>query len=1165
MIQKLCHLILLVVCAVEICGVPLANQCQADWKNVKVPETWKSPPAGLGGYAWYRCLVRVPAEWQSRPIELFVEPVDDAREIYLNGELVGRAGGFPPQFRSGLGTSDRHSVDAKHVKFGDSNVIALRVYDSDGRGGFNVAAPVLFGGDQAIRLDGNWQFQPGDNREWGKWTDAATPPSDIVFSKIQAKEEAERVLRRLPGDDGPQSVAESLKRFKTPDDLQVEVVLSEPQIGQPLFLSFDERGRLWVMNYMQYPNPAGLEMVSRDKFLRSVYDKTPLPPPRHIHGADKITIHEDTDGDGRFDAHKTFVDGLNMATSFARGRGGVWVLNPPYLLFYPDANQDDVPDGDPIVHLEGFGLEDSHSIASNLRIGPDGWLYAAQGSTVTGNIKHYGTKEKPVFSMGQLIWRYHPETRQYEVFAEGGGNTFGVEIDSKGRLYSGHNGGDTRGFHYVQGGYYQKGFGKHGELSNPYAFGYFPQMAHHSVPRFTHTFILYEGAALSAQYAGKLFGVGPLQGHVVISDVQSTGSTFKTRDVGFALTSSDPWFRPVHLAAGPDGAIYVADFYEQRIDHASHYQGRVDKSTGRVYRLRAKDSVPTTTRVNYAQASSAQLIEALRNENRWHRETALRLLGDRKDKSVVATLLDSIERERGQLALETFWAVHASGGFNETVAQRFLKHADPYVRLWTVRLLADDHMVAPSIAVQLTEMAREEPNVEVRCQLACSARRLPANHCLPLVKALLGREEDANDAFLPLLLWWAIEAKGTTDRDAVVQLFQDRLLWDEPLVVQHILERMMRRFAQAGGQKDLLACATLLELAPSQDRIATLMKGFETAFTGRELAGLPPELTAAIAKAGGGSLVLRLRSGDSKAVAEALQIVANDKKDRLERVRFLQVFGQVHQPSCVPVLLQVTAKSKHDDVLSAAISSLQTYDDSRIPDELIQANNQFSTAVREVALSVLASRRTWATKLVAAVASGAISRDHVPRAVVQRMLFLRDQELAARVKQQWGDVHDATTEEMRQQVERFSLAIGGGSGNPYKGKHLFDQNCGKCHFLFNSGGRIGPDLTAYKRDDLRGMLMNVVNPSLEIREGFENFLVVTSDGRTLNGFVTEQDNRLVVLKQADGQTVLIPRTDIEEMNAIPRSIMPEAILKDYNEQQLRDLFAYLRSTQPLPE
>src|SRR5690606_35173713 len=125
-------------------------------------------------------------------------------------------------------------------------------------------------------------------------------------------------------------------------------------------------------------------------------------------------------------------------SSFEFGRGGLWVLNPPYLLFYPDANGDDVPDADPVVHLEGFGIEDSHSITNSLRWGPDGWLYAAQGSTVTADVRRPGEKQVQ-HSMGQLVWRYHPQRRQYEVFAEGGGNAFGLEIDEKGRIFSGHN------------------------------------------------------------------------------------------------------------------------------------------------------------------------------------------------------------------------------------------------------------------------------------------------------------------------------------------------------------------------------------------------------------------------------------------------------------------------------------------------------------------------------------------------------------------------------------------------------------------------------------------------------------------------------------------------------------------------------------------------------
>ena len=170
----------------------------------------------------------------------------------------------------------------------------------------------------------------------------------------------------------------------------------------------------------------------------------------------------------------------------------------------------------PEAHLEGFGMEDTHSVVNSLRWGPDGWLYSSQGSTVSGKVKKPGQKDsEAIQTLGQLIWRYHPEKKIYEIFAEGGGNAFGVEIDDKGRLYSGHNGGNTRGFHYTQGSYYQKGFGKHGPLSNPYAFGYFQAMKHAKVPRFTHNFIIYEAETLPKKYWGHLFGIEPLQGRVV--------------------------------------------------------------------------------------------------------------------------------------------------------------------------------------------------------------------------------------------------------------------------------------------------------------------------------------------------------------------------------------------------------------------------------------------------------------------------------------------------------------------------------------------------------------------------------------------------------------------------------------------------------------------------
>jgi putative heme-binding domain-containing protein len=1135
-----------------------------------IPDVWKSPPGNLytagTGYAWFRCLVKVPVEWKGRELELFSEPIDDAREAYVNGVKVAAAGSFPPDYRSGLGSSDRFAVPEKIVRFGEWNTVAVRVYDDNGRRNFNVAAPVLFGGEGAIRTTGKWQYRPGDDPAWATWN--SERPAEIVgaagglFSKVEGAGEVNRTLRKLQDDAGPLSPAESRKRMKVPGDLAADLVLSDPTIGQPLHMSFDERGRMWLVQYLQYPNPAGLKPISRDQHLRTVYDKVPPPPPKHFRGADKITTHEDTDGDGVYDRHKTFVEGLSLVTSAAKGRGGVWVLNPPYLLFYPDKNNDDVPDGDPEVHLEGFGLEDSHSITNSLCFGPDGWLYASQGSTVTGNVKRPGDKDA-IHSLGQLIWRYHPETRRYEIFAEGGGNSFGVEIDAKGRLYSGHNGGDTRGFHYVQGGYYQKGFTKHGPLSNPYSFGYFPQMAHHPVLRFSHQFVIYEGGAMPAKYAGKLYGVVPLQSHVVYSEVQPQGSSFKTKDLGHPIASSDTWFRPVGIAVGPDGGIYVADMYEQRIDHASHYQGRVHKESGRIYRLRDTDAQPAKA-FDYGKLSSRELIGVLEHPNKLHRRLALRLLGDRKDATLVPQLRDKIAATDGQTALEYLWALNLTGGLTAEAALETLQHKDPHVRLWTVRLLCDQKSVTEPIAARLAAMGRNEMHVEVRSQLACSAKRLPAAQGLPVVRGLLRRDEDTADIHLPLLLWWAIESKCDSDREAVLALFADSTLWDTVLVREHILERLMRRFAAAGTRKDLLTCARLLEMAPRPEHAKKLMAGLEKAFEGRALGALPQPLVAALASAGGGSLALQLRLGDGSAVDKALAIIADDKAKPQDRALYVQICGEINLPRCVSVLLSVVEKAKDDSLRGAALAALQSYKEPQIAAAAIRLHNGLPQDVRETAQTLLTSRQAWALEFVRAIDAGKIDRKLLPEAVVRKLLLHNNQEIAALVKKHFGDIQGATTEQMRKEIDQYAELLTSAAGNPYSGKKLFTANCGKCHTLFREGGQIGPDLTAYKRDDLKAMLLNVVNPSAQIREGFENYLIYTADGRALNGFLADQDAKVVVLRGIDGQSVTIARNDIEQMAAVPRSLMPEGILKTLSSQQVRDLFAYLRASQPLP-
>lgn len=956
--------------------------------------------------------------------------------------------------------------------------------------------------------------------------------------------------------------------LQVPADVAIDLVLQDPVVAQPVFLNFDERGRMWVVQFLQYPHPAGLANLSRDEFWRSVYDRKKLPPPYDtpekaaFRGRDKITIHEDVRGDGSFSQVTTFVEGLNITTAVVRGRGGVWVLTPPHLVFYPDANNDDVPDGPPVVHLEGFGLEDTHSMANSLRWGPDGWLYAAQGSTVTAEIVRPGIDRAPIAHIvGQCIWRYHPETRRFEVFAEGGGNAFYVEIDAKGRIYSGHNGGNTRGFHYVQGGYLQKGFDKHGDLSNPYAFGYFPPMPNPPVKRYTHGFLIYEGTALPASYRGRLMGIDPMNYLVTVTEMIPRGTTFSTRDIGALVRTGDRRFRPVDIKHGPDGAVYLADWVDLQLSHRDTAASSVSAKDGRIFRVRGAATKPGLAPFDLTRATSRELVELLRHENRWWREQARRILGDRRDGTLVPALRSALREASGQFALEALWALNLSGGFDEPVARELFEHPDPHVRLWSVRLLGDRGTVTDETAAALAGLAAREPQAEVRGQLAASAKRFSAKVALPLVRALLAHDADAADPYVPLQLWWAIESKCASDRAAVLGAWE-AADWQRPLVQQHLAARLIRRFAAAGGRDNLLACATLLEQAPDAATRRRLMEGFEQAFEGRVLPSLPEELVAAMMKAGGGSLALRVRQKEPAALEEALRTMADQKVKPIDRIRLLAVFGEVPHPPAAAVIAELV-RAADPTVRSAALAAAAAYEDPQLVRAILAAYPNLTAADQDIAQSVLSSRTASAAALLQAVAGGTIAPAAVRAEMREKIRLVGGGALARRVDEVLGRVETPPAEQLAKEVARVLAVVRPGGGDPYRGRVLYEQSCAACHRLHGKGGEIGPDLTAFKRDDLETFILNTVNPNAAIREGYEMFMAQTKDGAVHSGFLASQDPRRVVLRDMAGVNVSLERGTLASLQSVGRSLMPEGLLGSQTDEQLRDLFAYMQITQPL--
>ena len=616
-------------------------------------------------------------------------------------------------------------------------------------------------------------------------------PEIEEFVKIYVNQGGDKLTNWVQGETASRP-DETLRAFQPIEGLTMELVASEPVIRQPIDLHFDDRGRLWVVQYLQYPFPAGVSITSYDQYLRAGYNGVPAAPPNHVRGADKITVLEDTNGDGVFDSHKDVITGLNITTSVLTGRGGVWVMNPPYLLFYRDANGDALPDGDPEVRLAGFGLEDTHSLANSLTWGPDGWLYGVHGSTSTARVRG-------ISFLGQAVWRYHPDTDAFELFSEGGGNPWTLSFDSQGRAFSGDNGGNSRGFHWVQRGRYEKNWPKHGPFTRPHAYGHISHMDHEGYPaRFAMTSVVYEEGKLPG-YEGQLISGMALTGRMQATRLVADGSTFRTVDTDAVVTTADRSFRPVDTAVGPDGAIYIADWCDIRMDHTDP-RDTWDKSCGRIWRLRAKDYQPVAP-FDLARRSSQDLVELLGDKRKWYREHARRVLGERRDQSLVAQLRRRARDGRGPEALEALWTANLISGMEPAWALDLLDHPDAPIRSWALRLFNHAGSIARPLQERLVSLARSEPDAEVRSELASLAGRLETAGALAVLRELIRRPEDVSDKHIPLRIWWAIEEKITRDAEVVLTWLEEADVWRAPLFTEHLAGRIARRLAAERGDK----------------------------------------------------------------------------------------------------------------------------------------------------------------------------------------------------------------------------------------------------------------------------------------------------------------------------------------------------------------------------
>jgi putative heme-binding domain-containing protein len=489
---------------------------------------------------------------------------------------------------------------------------------------------------------------------------------------------ADDTLRQYIRPTEPLTAAEEEKAFHLPPGFKIRLVVAEPQIDKPVNLAFDARGRIWVSCTVEYPSPA--------------------PPDRE--GRDSIKVLEDTDGDGRADKINTFADGLNLPMGLYPYRRGVIAFSIPYIYYFEDTDGDDRADRRQILYGPLDYSEDHHGLSNAFRRGFDGWIYSCHGYANRSTIR--GKDGNQVTLNGGNTYRFRPDGSRVEHFTWGQVNPFGMTFDSLGDIYTADC--HSKPITLLLRGGYNKNFSKpHDGL------GYVPQiMNHNHGSTGISGAVCYTADRFPAEYHDNLF-----VGNIVTSRVQRDrmiyhGSTIEAHEEPDFLTTDDPWFRPVDLQIGPDGALYIADFYNRIISHYEvpvDHPGR-DRHRGRIWRVfytgvEERQAAPPGAPL-LASGSTTDLVSALGQANLGVRMRATDELTDRIGLQAVDSLESTIHKPRNAAAkVQALWALHRLGKLKPQELVPAAKHPDRLVRIHCMRILAEQ----ASWTKQLREIA----------------------------------------------------------------------------------------------------------------------------------------------------------------------------------------------------------------------------------------------------------------------------------------------------------------------------------------------------------------------------------------------------------------------------------------------------------------------------
>jgi len=960
--------------------------------------------------------------------------------------------------------------------------------------------------------------------------------------------------QRLRNETAPAlTPQEAVRRMTVPNGFVVDLIAAEPRVRQPIAFTFDERGRIWIAEAYSYPvrAPEG-------------------------EGKDRLVILEDKDGNGSFETHKVFAHNLNLVSGFEVGFGGVFVGAAPQFLFLPDRDHNDVPDGPPVVLLDGFDTADTHETPNAFIWGPDGWLYGNQGVFNESQVGKPGTAEADRIELGPGIWRYHPTKQVFEVFADGGSNQWGLDFDPTGQAFittcRSFNGGGMA-THIAQGGSYWRQAGQYpshvyrpikAAADHDHGIGGAGGSLKHGGHSHVGTMI-YQGDNWPEAWRGKLLTHNLHGGLINVERLVPKGSGFVVKHVEEdILRVNDPWFVGVALKSGPDGAMYLIDWYDRQHCHHRDVE-KWDRSNGRIYRVTY--GTPARRGADLGRATDTELVTMQSHDNEWHARTARRLLQERAatgklDRSVIAplhALLKNGKTTRDRL--RALWALHAMGGIDVKASSALLADPDEMVRSWTVALLTEKRDAATGATLTaFLKMAKRDPSPVVRRYLASALQRIPKSARANIVSALGEHAEDAGDANIPALVWSGFEPLVGNDLPGAIRLAGRskfptlrysiyRRVAEEPDGLAMVVAQLNR--ANETERGNILAAIyralegqTGIKMHPSWKRVSNKLYASKDTSVRRA------------------AQILSAQFGDVAVLPEMRKTLANRQASRAERTHAFRVLEIARNALVVPVLHNLLTDA---DFSLGAIKALARYDHAETPAKMMAAYADMPISAQAAILDTLSTRSTYALALLSAIEAGKIPKKDLNAFYARQIARFNEPEIKAKLTALFG-ANRQQSEDGASLIKEYRALWNSTSPWIYsasRGREVFNKLCTQCHALFGEGGRIGPDLTGSPRHDIEYLLDNIVDPSQLIGKDFQQTVVETRDGQFLSGLLIEENDRTVKL-QTLTDPVIVEKKNITGRVLADSSMMPEGLLQTLTSAEIQNLLRYLSSPQQVP-